>query len=262
MNVTERKMLEILKELRDSYGVLAVKAEFEAEGSRSDELSMLNEIIFRADMRLIVKIGGCEAARDLDECRLLGASGIMGPMIETPFAMSKFRDLAKKVYDDRIEEIEWIINTETKTCHENLNEIFDEGAGFLNTIAIGRVDYSGSLGLSRGEINSPLMLEKCIDMATRARREGIVVGFGGGISFDAIPFIQQLAPYADKFETRKIVFRVTTDDKVLKAGILKAMEFETLYLENKFAFYNRMANEDRTRMIMLRERLEKAKAEL
>ena len=63
-----------------------------------DELIMLNEVVFRADVDLFIKIGGCEAVRDLDQCKLLGASGIMAPMIETPFAMQKFVNAAQKVY--------------------------------------------------------------------------------------------------------------------------------------------------------------------
>ena len=40
------------------------------------------------------------------------------------------------------------------------------------------------------------------------------------------------------------------------------MEFETLYLKNKCSFYDRMANEDRNRLKMLSERLEKAESEM
>lgn len=262
MNKTEGRMLELLKELKEEYGVLAVKAEFEAEGSRTDELVMLNEVVFRADMKLFIKIGGCEAVRDMDQCRILGASGIMAPMIETPFAMKKFSDASHKVYDERIDEIEWIINTETGTCHQNLDQILDEGKGFLNTIAIGRVDYSASLGLTRAEINGPVMLEHTMDIAKRTREKGYRVGLGGGISFDAIPFLCQIRPYIDKFETRKVVFSATDNEKVLRNGILCAMEFETLYLQNKCEFYDRMANEDRGRLEMLSKRLEQAKSEL
>jgi 4-hydroxy-2-oxoheptanedioate aldolase len=262
MNQTGTKMLEILKELRDDCGVLAVKAEFEAEGSRTDEMIMLDEVIQRADMKLVIKIGGCEAMRDLDQCRILGASGIMGPMIETPFAMEKYVGAAKKIYGDEIDDIEWIINTETITCHQNLDAIMDVAKGFLKTIAIGRVNLSSSMGLDRSVINGDEVFEIAQDFAKRARAAGLTVGFGGGISFDAIPFIIRMAPLADKFETRKIVFSMNDDEKQIKKGIIKAMEFETLYLQNKCEFYDRMANEDRARLKMLDERLKKAQAEL
>ena len=257
MNRTERKMLEILKELKNEHNVLAVKAEFEAEGSRTDELVKLNEIVSRADMNLFIKIGGCEAVRDLDQCKLLGARGIMAPMIESPFAMKKFVGAAKKVYG-----VEWIINAETKTCRENFDEILAEGKGFLNTISIGRVDLSASMGLTREVINGEEVFEAAQFFAKKAKAAGIVVGFGGGISFDAIDFIKNMKGLAQKFETRKIVFKYDDDAERLKAGILKAMEFEVLYLQNKCEFYDRMANEDKVRMQMLVERFEMAKAKL
>lgn len=262
MNKIEKRMFEILKELKNEYNVIAVKAEFEAEGSRTDELVKLNEIVFRADMNLFIKIGGCEAVRDLDQCRLLGASGIMAPMIETPFAMKKFVGAAKKVYGNEISDVEWIINAETKTCKQNFDDILNEGKGFLNTISIGRVDLSASMGLTREFINGDDVLDSAKFFAKKAKAAGVVVGFGGGISFDTIDFIKSMKGLADKFETRKIVFKYYDDEKRLKEGILKAMEFEVLYLQNKCEFYDRMANEDKARMIMLMDRFETAKAKL
>ena len=175
MNATEKRMLNILKKLKENYGVLAIKAEFEAEGSRTDELVMLNEVVFRADMELFIKIGGCEAIRDMDQCRMLGASGIVAPMIETPFAMKKFVDAGRKVYSDRVEDIEWIINTETVTCHQNLDQILTAGKGFLNTIVIGRVDYAASMGLGREEINSDTILKRSMSLAEKAKEDMVVV---------------------------------------------------------------------------------------
>lgn len=262
MNQTEKRMLDILKELRDEYNVLAIKAEFEAEGSRMDELVQLNEVIFRADMNLFIKIGGCEAVRDLDQCRLLGATGVMAPMIETPFAMRKYIGAAKKVYGDALGEISWIINAETKTCRANLEEILSEGKGFLNVVSIGRVDLSASMGLTRADINSEVMFEATKDVAVRTRQAGYLVNFGGGISFDAIPFIRNISPYVDRFETRKVVFGIMDDEAKLEHGIFRAMEFETLYLKNKCAYYNRMAQEDETRMRMFEDRLSAARERL
>ena len=256
MTKTELKMLDILKCLKEEYGIIAIKAEFEAEGSRTDELVMLNEVIFRADTKLYIKIGGCEAVRDLDQCRLLGASGIMAPMIESPFAMQKFVGAAKKVYGDEWKEIEWIINAETVTCYQNLDAILDEGKDFLSTVSIGRVDLSASMGLTRAEINGEEVFGIAHNIATRCKARGYQVNFGGGISFDAIPFIRRMYPANDRFETRKVVFRTTDNEEQLKGGILKAMEFETLYLQNKCEYYDRMAKEDQARLAMMAERLE------
>lgn len=262
MNQTERKMLDILKELRDEHNVLAVKAEFEAEGSRTDELVQLNEIVFRADMNLFIKIGGCEAVRDLDQCRLLGATGIMAPMIETPFAMSKFVHAASKVYENELKNVEWIINAETKTCKENFDEIIKAGEGMLNTVSIGRVDLSSSMGLTRAEINGDEVFGAVSYFAKKAKESKLIVGMGGGISFDAIPFIQKMYPLIDKFETRKIVFQADDDEIRLKKGLVKAMEFEVLYLQNKCDFYGRMAEEDKARMAMMKTRHAQALTEL
>lgn len=258
MNKTQAAMLDILKSLRDECGVVGVKAEFEAEGSRLDEMIWLSEVINRADLFLNMKIGGCEAIRDLDQCIEIGAQSIVAPMIETPFAMSKFVGAAKKVFGDRVDEINWTINAETKDCHENLDSIIDTGKGFLNSITIGRVDLSGSMGLSRAVINDDVVSKEVYDIAKRTHDAGLKCGFGGGISFDAIPFIKSMKGLGEYFETRKVVFTYTDDEKILKKGILGAMKFETLYLENKCEFYSRISNEDKARLKMMHERVEKA----
>lgn len=255
MNRTEKKMLEILKELRDEHNVLAVKAEFEAEGSRTDELVKLNEIVFRADMKMFIKIGGCEAVRDLDQCRLLGASGIMAPMIETPFAMKKFLCAAKKVYGDEINDIEWIINAETVTCFENFDEILSVSKDFLNTVVIGRKDLSASIDYQNSNVNSKEVLEMTTKFAEKSKNNNLVVGMGGGISVDSINFIQKMEGLIDKFETRKIVFGYENNAEKIKKGILKAIEFESLYLQNKSDFYDRMANEDKARLKAISKRI-------
>ena len=135
----KHKIVEDLKVLKSEYGVVSIKAEFEAEGSRKDELIMLRDFVEEVGLGLIIKIGGCEAVHDLDQCKLLDATGVMAPMIETPFAMRKFKGAVKKVYGDIEQDnikIERIINAETKTCLKNFDEILDEGEAIFQLLWI------------------------------------------------------------------------------------------------------------------------------
>lgn len=263
MNLNEKRMLEILRELRSNHNVIAIKAEFEAEGTRTDEMVKLNEVVFRADMDLFVKIGGCEAVRDMDQCRILGASGIMAPMVETPFALEKFLGAINKVYTkDEQKEIEFIINAETKTCYDNFEDILSiPGADTIGSIAVGRVDLTASYGYGRDMINSDFIYERTRKFLEIARDKGVTPGMGGGVSLEAIPFIRNLGDVVKKFETRKVVFKYS-DDLNIAEGLLLAMEFEILYLKNKHELYKRMAEEDLSRIKMMEDRFENMKETL
>jgi len=255
MNNMEKRMLQILKELKNEYNILAVKAEFEAEGSRTDELIKLNEVVFRADMDMYIKIGGCEAVRDLDQCRILGAKGIMAPMIETHFAMSKFIGAISKVYTkEEQDEMYYIFNAETITCFNNFDDILaSRDISMMHSVAVGRVDFTGSLGYGRDMINSDEITKYTRIMLEKSRAKGIMAGIGGGISPESIQVLHSLGDVVEKFETRKIVFSYDKDLNIEK-GLTLAMEFELLYLKNKASMYQYMASEDLVRIDMMEKR--------
>jgi len=257
MNILEREMRVLLKELKENHGVIAIKAEFEAEASRMIELSRLKDVTSSVSLPLIMKIGGVEAITDIYNCLIIGVAGIVAPMGETPYAISKFVNAIQTfVPPDNREDIEFAVNIETITAYKNIDEILNvNGIDLLSCITVGRSDFTSSRGLGQGSVNSKEMFEMCRDIFKKAKARGLKTTIGGKILVDSIPFLKQLNEenLINKFETRKVVFKNTALDENIKEGILKAIEFELLWLKSKKRYYSRAKVEDDARI----ERLEK-----
>ena len=257
MNLLEKRMVDTLKDLTENHGVVGVKAEFEAEGTRLEEALRLKEVITRAGLDLTIKIGGCEAIKDMYDARTIGVNTIVAPMIETAYAMKKYVKATEFVFPpEEHEEIKFLINIETITGFANLDAIINtEEFKKINGVVYGRVDMTGSMGMSREEINSEKILDiaKVISVKMQKVNKDMVVG--GGVSAHSLPFFKQM-PYISRYETRKIIFdaQKTLEDKNPENGILKAVGFELMWLKNKREFYGMIIKEDEERLKLLASR--------
>jgi len=259
MNKLEIEMKSILVNLKNHYGVISVKAEFEAEGTRMDELLRLVDIARSAGLEITVKIGGCEAIRDLLEAKQIGVNAIVAPMVESGYAASKFVQAKNLVFqEDERDSVKFLTNLETSLALQNLKEIVDEvnSIGGLDGLVFGRVDFVGSKSLNRSEVNSDSVLESVLMVAEVLKENNKELVVGGGVSKDSIHFLREVFKVRlNRFETRKIIF---TGDSIvnpkIEEALLAAVHFELLWLLNKKEYYGHIHREDDKRIEMLESR--------
>lgn len=257
MNSLERRMVDILKRGRDEFGVVAIKAEFEAEGTRPDEYLRLLELTRRAGLDVALKIGGCEAVSDLLSSKLYGVNYIIAPMVETPYALSKFIEAKNKVYNaDESEDTDFLFNLETETTLQNFAEMLPVAKGNVDGVVFGRVDFTLSRGMARTAVNERSISDAVLSVAEKCRDNDLELVVGGSVSIDAIDALKEFrAIRLDRFETRKVIFDGEAANMAnLRDGILNAVDFELSWLKNKRDYYQAAGAEDLKRIEMLEKR--------
>lgn len=259
MNLLEREMLQLLCRGRDHYGYTHVRAEFEAEGTRLDELPRLVELGYKAGLDLIIKIGGCEGLTGLYNARLLGASVIIAPMIESTYALKKYAESCNKAFPiSEKHDVQFYFNIETAQAYKSHEELIVEAGKLgLKGAVFGRVDFSASMDLPRQVIESPMITSKILNVAQACLDNNQEFIVGGGISSDSIPALQEIADvHLNRFETRKLAFDIShLHQPTLVHGLAEAARFELLWLKNKQNYYMAITNEDAARIKLLERRI-------
>lgn len=259
MNILELEMIEILKKLKSDYGVIEIKAEFEAEGSRIEEMMRLKDVTSAVNLPIILKIGGAEAVTDIYNGIILGVEGLIAPMVETSYAVSKYLAVIENlVQPDNREQIDFAINIETITTVENINDIISlDKLNLLSSITFGRSDFVQSMGLSKFEVNSDVVYQHVKKVAILAKNKNLKFAMGGNVTKNSIEFIKALYQenLINKYETRKVVFEASFIEKNPEEGLELALKFELLWLKSKKRFYSKIKEEDEHRILDLEKRL-------
>ena len=257
MNVMEHEMIEILTALK-GLGCVKIKAEFEAEGTRMEELMRLKDVTCAVRLPIVMKIGGAESVTDVYHCLSVGVSSIVAPMVETPYALYKYEKMIDTmVAKDNARDIDFYFNMETITAYENFSKMLETPLlSMIQGVTIGRVDLAGSLGCDRSAVDGQKFLDIARDTFTQARAKKLKTAVGGAISPKSIAFLGTLRDEGliDNFETRKVVFEpnaIDNGDVIFK----KALEFELLWLKSKRRYHSRVQVEDEARIVMLEKRI-------
>jgi hypothetical protein len=183
----------------------SLKGEFEAEGLNRIEMAAEAIWAARRGLDYLVKIGGCEAKSDVEYLQKLGIRSVVAPMIESPFAMSKYMAMLPK---DAFHHVG--VTIETFHAVDRIDQILDAGPKLTN-VTIGRSDLTASFGGSG--TNCAETLAKTLKVARAAKARGLEVTMGGSVDARTREIMRQgheLASLLDAVETRKIVMPIAT----------------------------------------------------
>ena len=243
---------EILSKLKH-LGCSGIKISYEDEGALLNEMITMRYLTAFVGVNLSIKIGGCEAKRDIVDCLNLNTDTIVAPMVESAFALKKFAN-SLKVYNYNGEKG---FNLETIQAYKSLEEISNE-FNLVDFVTLGRVDFVSSLNKDRNFVNSEEMLEIASNIFEKAREKNIKCYLGGAISIESKDFIGKLIDkkLLDKFETRYIIFDTSKINFEHFSDLLYwANVFEVEWLKLISNRYNLLFNKDTNRIKMIEERI-------
>lgn len=242
-----------LENLVKNYGIIGMKQSFEDEGVLLNDVVAFKRITEICGLQSFVKIGGCEAKSDLYNCIRMGINGIIAPMVETPFALSKFTNMVED-YPDKIDAY---IVIESKTSYENIDDILKYGEKKLKGIIVGRSDFSKSYNLNKSEVDSDFIYDKVEDILIKAKNYNYITTIGGNISNRSAKFIKDMhhKNLLDRIETRNIVIELNKDNtKDINTTIQKSLDFEIEWLQYKLSISSKLSAEYSERIGLLKNR--------
>ena len=121
----------------------------------------LKEICNQANTKINLKIGGPEDKRSMIDSTTIGVKGLVGPMVESDFGLTKFVKAVKSVVpEDVVKSLNLYVNIETITGTNNIDSISKTNEfKDLHGVTIGRVDLVGSMNKDRNYANSKELLD-------------------------------------------------------------------------------------------------------
>jgi hypothetical protein len=238
-----------------NLGCSGIKISFEDEGALLNEVSTIRYVTSISQLELSIKIGGCEAKRDIVDCINTGCDSIVAPMVESDFALKKYiKSLEQYKYNNKKG-----FNLETINAYKNIDNLIPI-LNKIDFVTIGRVDFTNSMNKDRSFVDTDEMYEivEKIFKSVKLFDPKIKCYLGGAISVYSKKFIKKLfdLKLIDNFETRYVIFDThKIDFNNFDDLIFLANRFELEWLKYLYNRYINFANKDIERIKMIEERI-------
>lgn len=251
---TFKTLVNELSAININNGVIGIKQSFEDEGAQLDDVLTMRRVTELCDLSMYVKIGGCEAITDINNCVNMGIDNLIAPMVETEYSFKKFMTSVKNIKDTN-----FYFLCETKTAYENLDAILDlEEASNLSGIIVGRSDFTKSFKLDKSETDSDFIMKKVIDIFSRAKKRNLKTTMGGNISIGSSEYVRSMYRdgILDKIESRNVVVGLNDNNvQNFEETISAMLSYEISWLEFKALNYEGISSSYMSRIKTLKERI-------
>ena len=254
-----RKILKKLKKL----GAVGVKQSLEDEGASFNDIRIMRKITKKLNLKLNVKIGGCEAKNDIFFCKDIKTDSIVAPMIESEYALKKFIQCAAQKKNNLL-----LINLETFQSIKNLKHIIkSKYFKSIDGVVIGRSDLAGSMSHPKSFVNSKRIyniVSKSFSYIRKSKKNKKILKMGGSITQNSKEFIQSLFvnKILDYVETRNIEIKLSKKsldnfEKIIIGSFQFEIEWLKYRIKNNKNLPNNLVNDYKNRINEIRHRLEK-----
>jgi hypothetical protein len=224
----ENELKTLLLQLTEEYGCVGLKMSTEDAGNSLDYIDYVTNRLLNHSIPLHMKIGGPDAQNDIQEALRIGVSGLIGPMVESPFGVSKFVAAVKKVIGEQaLKQVLLSINLESLSAYHQIDEILaTPELSYVDQIVIGTSDLARSVARANDDDD---VLRMVREMAQQAKKLEKRVRIGGVISLSHghMNLLTTLLrdTNADNINTANVIFSVPRLHDLSSAYLL-ALTFE------------------------------------
>lgn len=240
------------KKLKDKYNCVGIKTSFEDEGAIATDIIKLRKLTSENGLKLAIKVGGCEAKTDIKNAMDLCCDSIVGPMIESSYALDKYLQATRHLVD-----VLRGINLETINSINNIDSLLSI-AGSIDYFVIGRVDLVGSMGKSRAHIDSSDTQDIIKNALVKIKSINKPTYMGGALSPSSLEFVSRMyyEGLLDYVETRFVIMKLSPRlFTVWDEAIRTAHEFELKWTQQQANHASELAGSLNSRVSLIQSRV-------